>query len=176
KSANLSAYEKDMTISKLSRLERVLPEDVEVTIALTVIKNEHKAEVTIPVRGRILRAETIGDDFISTIDKAVDVLDGQISKLKGRLKNKSKKNPLFKEEFTDIFADFETFQEFEDESDIVIKRSKKFALKPMDAEEAAMNMELIGHTFFVFRNSQTDEINVIYKRKDGAYGLIEPEY
>ena len=176
KGISLTQDLKDRAINKLSRLERIIPENSEAHVNFTLIKNDHRVEVTIPLRKRILRAEVNAPDFMSAIDKSVDILDSQISRLKGRLKNKSRKDVSFKEEFNDIFKDFESFKDNEEDNGIIIKRSKKFALKPMDADEAVMNMELIGHTFFVFRNSQTDEVNVIYKRKDGAYGLIEPEY
>ena len=94
-------------------------------------------------------------------------------KYRKRLKDKSRRDNSFKDEYA-----FETHKDeaFEMDSEIVINRTKKFALKPMDAEEAAMEMELLGHGFFVFRNGQTEEVNVVYKRSDGSYGLIEPEY
>ena len=81
--------------------------------------------------------------------------------------NQNKANSIFSESFS---------EEAYDEEEITIKRVKKFAVKPMDLEEACIQMELLGHSFFVFRNAQTDEVNVVYKRKDNSYGLIEPEY
>jgi len=171
---------KQKTIDKIGRLERLLPEDTEIFITFTTIKNDNKIEATIPLSRGILRAEESDMDMHVAIDKVVDVLEKQMVKYKGRLNRKAKRDPDFKAGLNAYFMQNEAFEEDDDEEEakdgIVIKRSKKFALKPMDAEEAVMNMELLGHSFFVFRNAQTDEVNVVYRRNDGAYALIEPEY
>jgi len=173
---------KQKTIDKIGRLERLLPEDAEIFITFTNIKNENKIEVTVPLSRGILRAEERDIDMHVAIDKIVDILEKQLVKYKGRMNRKAKREPDFKAGLNAYFtmaesAGYEEDLEEEEVKDgIIIKRSKKFALKPMDAEEAVMNMELLGHSFFVFRNAQTDEVNVVYKRNESSYGLIEPEY
>ena len=171
---------KQKTIDKIGRLERLLPDEAEIFITFTTIKNENKIEATIPLNRGILRAEESDIDMHVALDKVVDVLEKQMVKYKGRLNRKAKRDPDFKAGLNAYFAQVESLDDDIDDEEanggIVIKRSKKFALKPMDAEEAVMNMELLGHSFFVFRNAQTDEVNVVYRRNDNAYGLIEPEY
>lgn len=164
---------KQKTIDKLSRLSRIVPENSEVFVTFTTIKSLNKIEVTIPLKKHILRAEVADTDIQVALDQAVDILEKQMLRFKNRLSRKAKIDPNFRDEFSTYFAPQD---EDEDsvENGIVIERSKKFALKPMDAEEAVMNMELLGHSFFVFRNADSDEVNVVYRRNDGAYGLIEP--
>ncbi len=164
---------KERAIAKISKIEKLLPQDVDATINFTVTKQDHKVEVTVPLKTRTLRAEVTSSDMFAAIDEVADVLEKQIHKYKGRLHHKAKKNDLFREEFTAMFAPTETVLE---ETGVRIEKTKKFALKPMDAEEAAIELELLGHDFYVFRNGTTDEVNVIYRRKDGAFGLIEPEF
>ena len=165
---------KERTEQKMNRLERLLPEDAEITVSYFTGKQSEKVEVTIPVRKRILRAEITGKDFESCVDSAVDALEKQMVKYRKRLKDKSRRDSAFKDEFA--FIPIPENDTDESGGEIVIKKTKKFALKPMDAEEAVMEMELLAHNFFVFRNGHTDEVNVVYKRQDGTYGLIEPEY
>jgi len=170
---------KQKTTDKLDRLSKLIPENSEIFVTFTSVKGENKIEVTIPLKKNTLRAEVVGMDIQTALDQLVGILEKQMLKYKSRLNRKAKIDPNFKEELSAYLApqaDYEDDEEQESESSIVIKRSKKFALKPMDAEEAVMNMELLGHDFFVFRNTETDEVNVVYKRKDNAYGLIEPEY
>lgn len=155
---------------KLSKLEKLLPPDTHITVTLSVIKLDQKIEVTIKLPKRILRAEVTSQDMYNSIDLVADKLERQMIKYKNRLRDKSRKDSSFISELQDFKDDFEN-----DFEQIKIERSKKFQIKPMDPEEAAMEMELVSHNFFVFRNSNTDEVNVIYKRNDGTYGLIEPE-
>lgn len=157
---------------KISRLERLFPEDVEVQVVLSVVKQEHRVEVTIPLKHRVLRAEVGAADLLSAMDGAVDALDRQLVKYKKRVKDRSRRDNAFRDEAIYMADAVEA-----DEGDrIKIEKSKRFALKPMDAEEAAMEMELLGHSFFMFRNSESEEVNVVYKRGNGSYGLIEPEF
>ena len=168
---------KQKTTDKLDRLSRVVPENSEAFVTFATVKGRHTVEVTIPLKKHTLRAEVVDMDMQAALDQAVDILEKQMLKFKSRLNRKAKIDPNFKDEFQMYFAPIDegAEDEEENESKVVIKRSKKFALKPMDAEEAVMNMELLGHSFFVFRNAETDEVNVVYRRNDGAYGLIEPE-
>ena len=111
--------------------------------------------------------------MMAGVDKVVDILEGQIVKYKKRLRSKMRKDVSFKEEYESVKVSEETI----DETPLYkIEKVKKFELRPMDSEEAVMQMELLGHDFFVFRNGETDIVNVVYKRKDGSFGLIEPEY
>jgi len=123
-----------------------------------------------------LRAEVTAPDMYAAVDGAVDVLDKQMIKYKKRLKDRSRRDSSLKGEL-EMFSmpdDDATYVDDEGKDEIVIERRKHFPLKPMDVEEAVMSMEMLGHNFFVFRNSATDEINVVYKRNQGTYGLIDP--
>ena len=163
---------KDRTMRKLGRLEKLLPDDAEVFVTYSMNKHLTKLEVTIPLHKRMLRAEVTDSDVGNCLDGAVDILERQVVKYKTRLRDRRRRSVATNEELSYI-NDADTPQT--DPQEIVIHRTKRFALKPMDAQEAVMEMELLNHDFYVFRNSWTDEINVVYKRKDGEYGLIEPQ-
>ena len=152
---------------KIGKLERYFTDTTEVHVTLSTEKNRQKIEITIPMKGSIIRAEESSSDMYVSIDLVEEVIERQLRKYKNKLIDKEQNAAHLSQSF--IEAD-----DFEDE-DIQIIRSKKFAMKPMDPEEACVQMELIGHNFFVFRNSETDEVNVVYKRKGNTYGLIEPE-
>ena len=153
---------------KIGKLERYFTDTTEVHVTLSTEKNRQKIEITIPMKGSIIRAEEVSSDMYVSIDLVEEVIERQLRKYKNKLIDKEQNAAHLSQSF--IEAD-----DFEDE-DIQIIRSKKFAMKPMDPEEACVQMELIGHNFFVFRNSETDEVNVVYKRKENTYGLIEPEF
>ena len=153
---------------KIGKLERYFTDTTEVHVTLSTEKNRQKIEITIPMKGSIIRAEEVSSDMYVSIDLVEEVIERQLRTYKNKLIDKEQNAAHLSQSF--IEAD-----DFEDE-DIQIIRSKKFAMKPMDPEEACVQMELIGHNFFVFRNSETDEVNVVYKRKGNTYGLIEPEF
>ena len=153
---------------KIGKLERYFTDTTEVHVTLSTEKNRQKIEITIPMKGSIIRAEEVSSDMYVSIDLVEEVIERQLRKYKNNWIDKEQNAAHLSQSF--IEAD-----DFEDE-DIQIIRSKKFAMKPMDPEEACVQMELIGHNFFVFRNSETDEVNVVYKRKGNTYGLIEPEF
>ncbi len=153
---------------KLSRLEKYFTPDTIVNVTLSVTKKRHqKMEVTIPVKGHIIRAEQESDDMYVTIDLVEEVIEAQLKKYRQKLVSQQQSAGSFKQEFID--------SESPAEEEVQIIRSKKFGMKPMFPEDACVQMELLGHTFFVFRNAETDDVNVVYKRKDGNYGLIEAE-
>lgn len=158
-------------IKKVSKLERYFDENTEAQITLSVEKNRHIMEVTIPFNGVVLRAEEYTDDMYKTLDSVLDKLEKQIHKYRTKL-DKRMKSGAFKYD-KPLFSD--KFEEESEPSPKVVK-TKRFAVKPMGVEEAILQMELLGHNFFVFTNADSDEVNVVYKRKDGNYGLIEPEY
>ncbi len=153
---------------KLGRLEKYFTPDTNVNVTLTVDKERHKIEVTIPIKGRIIRSEQTSSDMYVSIDLVEEVIERQLKKYRAKLVDKEQDaTTSFKREFLD--------QEYEEEDGIRIEREKKFDIKPMYPEDACVQMELLGHSFFVFKNAETDETNVVYKRKGGTYGLIEPE-
>lgn len=165
---------KETVERKLDRLAKLFPEDTTATVTLSMEKLVSTVEVTIPLNKRLVRAEVQDADMTAAIDKAVDILEGQVVRYKKRMRTKVRQNSEnYMAEYDAIMVPEETLDE---EPLYKIEKIKHFEVKPMDAEEAVMEMELIGHTFFVFRNGETDEVNVVYKRKDGSYGLIEPEY
>jgi len=163
---------KERAQQKIGRLEKLLPFDAEVNVKFSVVRQNNRVEVTIPLPRRMLRAEVTATDMFAALDSIIDVLEKQMIKYKSRVRTRSRRDASYKDElaFTGDFA------ETADDNPIVIDRTKHFPLKPMDAEEAVMEMEMLGHNFYVFRNGMTDIINVVYKRKDSTYGLIEPEY
>ena len=153
---------------KLTKLDKYFSENVEVHVTLIVEKLIHVIEITIPFNGTVLRAEVEGKNMYNIIDDSVAVIEKQVNKFKNKLRTKHRNNHA--PSFT---LDFMNQKVGADES-IIIDRKKKFAIKPMDAEEAVMQMELVGHNFFVYLDAETEEVNVVYKRKNGTYGLIEP--
>lgn len=161
---------KETVESKISKLDKYFNEGAEAQATLTVEKSRQIIEVTIPINGSILRAEESTHDMYTSIDKVVDKLIKQLSKHKTKMeKNRINNYETIRFENINIFEDEQNFEP-------KLVKTKKFALKPMGSEEAVLQMELIGHNFFVFANADTDEVNVVYKRKDGNYGLIEPEF
>lgn len=156
---------------KVKKLKRYFEPSIEAQVTMSVEKNRHIIEVTIPINGNVLRAEESTNDMYASIDKVLDKLEKQIHKHRTKLEKGIKSGafkydkPLFSDEFI-----------FDTEEQPKIVRTKRFAIKPMSINEALMQMDMIGHSFFVFTNADTDEVNVIYKRKDGNFGLIEPEY
>lgn len=162
---------KDTVIRKISKLEKYFNPDVEAQATLSVQKNRHIIEVTIPFDGVILRGEEATDDMYTSIDKVLDKLERQISKHKTRLERKLRENSLRMVE-----APLAETGDIEEPYNPTIVKTKRFAIKPMPVEEAVLQMDLLGHNFFVFLNGETEEVNVVYKRKDGRYGLIEPEF
>lgn len=153
---------------KIGKLERYFTPETELHITLSVEKDRQKIEITIPVKGNIIRAEQVSNDMYASIDLVEEIIERQLRKYKNKLVDQKQAAVNFNQSFME---DDET-----EEEAINITRVKKFAMKPMDAEEACVQMELLGHSFYVFRNSETDEVNVVYKRKGNTYGLIEPEF
>ncbi len=158
---------KQAVYDKLDRLEKYFASDTDVHVTFMVEKERQRIEVTIPMKGHIIRAEQVSDDMYVSIDMAVEVIERQITKHKKKLVDQEQASGYLQKEFID--------EEAEDDDEIKIIKSKKFAIKPMFAEDACMQMDLLGHNFYVFRNAETDEVNVVYKRKGNTYGLIEPE-
>lgn len=161
---------RDTIESKLGKLERYFTPDTEIIVTLTVEHDRQKIEVTIPVKGNIIRSEQVSNDMYVSIDLVEEVIERQLRKYKNKLVAKSQEAGNFKQEFLDD-DDIDT-----DDSDIKIVRTKRFGIKPMYPEDACIQMDLLGHAFYVFFNAETEEVNVVYKRKDGSFGLIEPDF
>lgn len=156
---------------KIGKLDRYFNPDTEVIVTLSVQKDRQKIEVTIPVKGNIIRAEESSSDMYVSIDLVEEVIERQLRKYKNKLIARHQEGSgNFKQEF------FDSGERSEDDGEIKIVRTKKFGFKPMYPEDACVQMELLGHDFFVFCNAETDEVNVVYRRKNGTFGLIEPEF
>ena len=153
---------------KIGKLDRYFNPDTEVIVTLSVQKDKQKIEVTIPVKGNIIRAEESSSDMYVSIDLVEEVIERQLKKYKNKI--------IDKKQSAQSFSDFFINEEAEDEEEIQIVKTKRFGIKPMDTEEACVQMELLNHNFYVFLNAETEEVNVVYKRKGHSYGLIEPEF
>ena len=153
---------------KLGKLERYFTPDTEVIVTLSVEKERQKIEVTIPVKGGIIRSEQVSNDMYVSIDLVEEVIERQLRKYKTKIVDKKQESGNFQKAYIE--------NDYMEDEEIRIIRSKKFGMKPMFPEDACVQMELLGHNFYVFRNAETDEVNVVYKRKVNTYGLIEPEY
>ncbi len=159
---------KTAVYEKIGKLERYFTPETEIHVTLSVEKERQKIEVTIPMKGNIIRAEQVSTDMYVSIDLVEEVIERQLRKYKNKLIQQKQASINFNQAFVED-------EDYEDEA-INIIRTKRFAIKPMDAEEACIQMELLGHNFFVFRNADTEEVNVVYKRKGNTFGLIEPEF
>lgn len=153
---------------KLGKLERYFTPDTEVIVTLSVEKERQKIEVTIPVKGNIIRSEQVSNDMYVSIDLVEEVIERQLRKYKTKIVDKKQEGGNFQKAYIE--------NDYMEDEEIRIIRSKKFGMKPMFPEDACVQMELLGHNFYVFRNAETDEVNVVYKRKGNTYGLIEPEF
>ena len=154
---------------KLSKLDKyfIVSENVEAKVLVRTYPYGQKIEVTIPTEYVLLRAEVVDQDLYNAIDLVIDKLEGQIRKYKTRLNRKSKDNKLA--------FNLASIEPLEEEEEDVLVKTKTITPKPMDMEEAIMQMELIGHSFFVYRDTETDAISIVYRRNDGDYGLIETD-
>ena len=163
---------KSAIYDKIGKLEKYFTPETEVHVTLSVEKDRQRIEVTIPVKGNLIRGEQESKDMYASIDLVEEVIEKQILKYKKKIMSQNKANMVFSQSFSEDTS----YLEDEEDDEIDITRVKKFAVKPMDVEEACIQMELLGHNFFVFRNANTNEVNVVYKRKGNTFGLIEPEF
>ena len=152
---------------KIGKLEKYFTPETEVHVTMSVEKDRQKIEVTIPIKGNIIRSEQVSNDMYVSIDLVEEIIERQLKKYKTKLVDHKQSASFFKQEYIE--------KEYMDEEEIKIIRTKKFDIKPMYPEDACIQMELLGHSFFVFCNAETDLVNVVYKRKGNTYGLIEPE-
>ena len=152
---------------KIGKLEKYFNPDTEAHVTLSVEKDRQKIEVTIPVKGNIIRSEQVSNYMYVSIDLVEEIIERQLKKYKTKLIAKEQSAGCFKQDFIE--------KDYMDEEEVQIVRTKKFDIKPMYPEDACVQMELLGHNFYVFCNAETDQVNVVYKRKGNTYGLIEPE-
>ena len=154
---------------KIGKLDHFFTPDTEVIVAMSTQKDRQKIEVTIPIKGNTIRAEESSSDMYVSIDLVEEIIERQIRRYRKKLIDRKQAAVSFSQAFIE-----EEDEPPEDEIQIV--RTKKFAIKPTNPEEACLQMVMLAHNFYVFLNSDTDQVNVVYKRKNGTYGLIEPEF
>ena len=167
---------------KIGKLDKYFNPDTEVHVTLSVEKDRQKMAVTannskdaithftvtIPVKGSIIRSEQVSNDMYVSIDLVEEIIERQLKKYKNKIVDKQQAAASFSKAYVE--------NDYTDDEEIKIVRTKKFDIKPMYPEDACIQMELLGHSFFVFCNAETDQVNVVYKRKGDTYGLIEPEF
>ena len=170
KNIEVSEYLNDLIVKKVSKLDKYFPENTEVHVAMAVERNRHIIEVTIPYDGGLIRGEEVTGDMYASIDNVLAKLEKQIMRHRTKLEKNLRAGafkapePVYMENFDDM-----------EEEERKVVRVKRFSIKPMDMEEAILQMELLGHSFYVFENADDGQLNVLYQRKDGNYGLITPE-
>lgn len=157
--------------SKLARFNRHFGDEAVATVKILPEGNQTRVEVTINVHGRFFRSETNANDVRTALDQAVEILDRQIRRHRTRIVKQNQMTPGLK---SFLAAEVEADDLAEDEEPVI--RHKSFELTPMTAEEATLQMELLGHDFYVFLYAETGKVSVVYKRRDGSYGWIEPIY
>lgn len=168
KNIELTDALEDTMVKQMGKLDKYFLPSAEAQITFSVEKLRHIIEITIPFNGRILRAEVEGKDMYAIMDDAVAIIEKQLNKYKNKIQDKSRStsHAVFAEEFMQPTK--------VEEPSLKIKKTKRFAIKPMSAEEAVLQMELVGHNFYVYLDENLEDVNVVYKRKNGSYGLIEP--
>ena len=168
---NLRDNFKERVYKKLGKFEKIYSDDAEATVTVTVEKNRQTVEVTIRDGAMVYRAESSALEMNDALDAVVDILGGQIRKNKAKLSKRMKADSL-EQYFLDTRMEEEEQMKEEDYS---VVRNKVIALKPLSVEEAILQMNMVGHEFFMFLNSTTNTVNVVYQRKGNTYGLLEPE-
>ena len=160
---------------KLGRLDFYLHPETDVKVTVSAKKARQKVEVTIfPINGPIIRAEDIEENLYAAIDIVYDKLNIQLRKYKKRVQDRHKSNESIRFDAIEDIQDND-YSSDEDNLDTIIKRTKKFGVKPMSPEEAVLQMDLLENDFYMFKNSESNDISIVYKRKNGGYGLIESE-
>ena len=158
---------KEAVEDKIGKLAKYFASDTEVHVTLSVEKERQKIEVTIPVKGNIIRSEQVSNDMYVSIDLVEEIIERQLKKYKTKIVDRQQTAGSFSQMYVE--------NSYMEDEDIKIVRTKRFDIKPMYPEDACIQMELLGHSFYVFINAETNQANVVYKRKGDTYGLIEPE-
>lgn len=172
KNIEVSDYLEELINKKVNKLDKYFPEDTQVHVTLSVERNRHIVEVTIPYAGGIIRGEETSGDMYASVDNVLSKLEKQIVRHRTKLEKSLRAGAFRAPE--PVYADAFTQDDLDEEAAKVVK-VKRFDIKPMTVDEAMLQLEMLGHSFYMFTNGDTNQINVIYKRKDGNYGLIEPE-
>lgn len=157
---------KERAAEKLAKVDKFFSEEADAKITATVEKSYQSVEITVNCSGMVFRAQERTDNLNDALDKCVDNLIRRIRKNKTRLEKKLR---------NDAFEDFVADEDVAEETEFNIVRTKAVSVKPQSVEEAILQMNMLGHEFYLFRNSATDAISLVYKRKDGGYGLLEPD-
>ena len=152
---------------KIGKLERYFTPNTQIHVTLSVEKDRQKIEVTIPVKGSVIRSEQVSNDMYVSIDLVEEIIERQLKKYKNKIIDAKHASENFKQDFLD--------KDYADDDEIRIVRTKRVDMKPMYPEDACVQMELCGHSFFVFTNAENGQVSVVYKRKGNTYGLIEPD-
>lgn len=168
KNIDITPALKDYVEKRIGKVTKYFDAHGEIIVILTVEKGRHIVEVTFPVNGMLLRGEEATSDMYASIDLVIEKLEKQIEKYKTKLSRRLR-GGLFK-------GDLLPVGDLNETDELKVVKTKKFAIKPMGVEEAILQMNMINHDFFVFMNADSEDVNVIYRRKDGNYGLIEPEF
>lgn len=164
---------KERVEKKLGKFDRIFGEGATANVTVTLHKNRQTVEVTIRDNGMVYRAESSCDEMNDALDRVVDILGGLIRKNKARLSKRIKSGASAIESF---IADYPTADTVDEDEEFNVARTKSIPVKPLSVEEAILQMNMVDHQFFMFRNADTNEINLVYKRNDGKYGLLIPEY
>lgn len=167
KNFNTYKHLQDTMEKKFDKLGKYFSDDITVNVVLSQERGKDKIEVTINAKGAVFRAEEVVADIYEGIDRVVDKLASQMSKFKGKLQKRYNDNKSVR---------FESLPQIEEVEEVSVVRTKKFELTPMNVEEAILQMEMLQHDFFVFLDMETDSVNVVYRRKDHNYGLLETTY
>lgn len=168
KNLDITPALKDYVEKRVSKVTKYFDKTGDISVILKVEKGRHQVEVTVPVNGILLRGEESTPDMYASIDQVVDKLERQIEKHKTKLEKKFRGGGFR--------ADVASTVSVPEPEEVQIVRTKRFAVKPMDAEEAILQMNLLNHDFFMFLNIESEQVNLVYRRKDGRYGLLEPEF
>ena len=167
KNLDVTESMRNAVTEKLGKLERYFTPETNIIVTMSVEKERQKIEVTIPLKGTVIRSEQVSNDMYVSIDLVEEVIERQLRKYKKKLVSGYRSESSFKKEYLE--------KDSEPAEEIRIVRTKQFDIKPMYPEDACVQMELLGHSFYVFLNAESEQMNVVYKRKGGTYGLIEPE-
>ena len=173
KGMEISGYLREVVEKRVGKLEKYFRPETEADVMISMLRGRQIVEITVLCPGMVLRAEEASGDMYASIDAACKKLEKQILRHKTRLAKRLHEHAF--DTVDPVYAVDEPLDEAEEDGPRIV-RTKRFAIKPMTEEEAVLQLEMLGHSFFVFRNSETDEVNVLYRRNDGDYGLIEPEY
>jgi putative sigma-54 modulation protein len=177
KNVHVSDSLKAYVEKKLQKLTKYFSNIKDAQVTQTIQRNWHVIEVQVEGDGVFLRGEERSPDMYACVDAIVEKLEKQVKRFKGKLMLHPREG-VGAAMAAEVEGPVETVEDLDEEEGPLpgVVRTKRFAIKPMTPDEAAMQMELLNHDFFVFLNGETDQVNVLYRRKDGNYGLIEPEF